>query len=379
MMKQSILIGLVLVALFALSMYIRLVGFHFPYLRNIDSYVFYRYMDYVVKNGSLPKVDHLMLAPNGKPISRHGYLYIYIGAYSYRLFSLVYHAPLWRFLIYFPALLASLMIFPAYYIGTKLYDRNAGLASAFLVAFVPTITARTLGGDPDSDSIVLLMSLLTMASFVSTIKEKKMRIPLSMLAGLTLYLFSETWVGYWYSYWIMVGYAVLASIRAYLLKEDWKWPIMDIAIITAVFIACNLAVYGLGGFDYFTSMFTGPASIIGVFGSGGLKSEAGRQFPNVYVSVAEMQSASLRQIMANAGANIFVPALFGFLYLVYSFAKKGKHFDSLSIMGIWFVGFLYASLMAVRFSVFLVIPVIFLASVALAKTWRIVEGESLED
>ncbi len=378
-MKNAVIYAALLVGIFALSLYVRLAGFHYPYLRNIDSYVFYRYMNYVVQHGHMPAVDRLMLAPTGFRLSPHGYLYVYLGAYSYEIFSHIMRIALWKFLIYFPAVLASLMVFPAYYIGTKLYDRNAGLISAFLLMFVPTIMARTLGGDPDSDSIVLLMSLITMAFFIATIKEKKWKIPISISAGIVLYLFSETWVGYWYIYWVLVGYTVAAVAYGLLRKVEWKWPVINLGLITLVFLLSNLAVYGLSGFSYFTSAFTSPIGTIGLFGKGGLKSEAGRQFPNVYVSVAEMQSSSIKQIVLSAGSNVFVPALLGFLYLIYSFIRKGKHFDSLVVFGIWFTGFLYASIMAVRFSIFLVIPVVFLASVALSKTWRLTQGEELEE
>ena len=356
-----------LLLIFGLALYIRLVGFHFPYLRNIDSYVFYRYMNYTVATGHVPTHDPLMLAPTGKNLTAWNMFYVLLGAKTYELVNAVHHMPLWRFLIYFPAVLASLIVIPAYIIGDELYDRNAGLLAAFFLALSPVIMSRTLGGDPDSDSIVLLMSLLTASTVTLSIKRKK--IWLALLNGFVFSLFAWTWVGFWYVYWLYLG----TALSLWLLDRDISY-LRDVAISTAVFF----------GFAYlFTHQFllgyvvSAPLKTIGLFGAGGIKSEEG-QFPNVYVSVAEMQSNTIQSLIRQIGGYILVPALFGLLYLIYSFAKTGKHKDSLVFFGLWTVGFFYASLTAVRFSIFLTIPLSFLSAILFSKALRLANGEDYE-
>ena len=55
-----------IIIILLLSMYVRLIDYRWPYLRNIDSYVFYRWMDETVQNnGVLPTLDVYELAPVG--------------------------------------------------------------------------------------------------------------------------------------------------------------------------------------------------------------------------------------------------------------------------------------------------------------------------
>ena len=77
---------------------------------------------------------------------------------------------LWEFLIWFPAVLAALMAIPMYFIGKILYDRKAGILAAAFFVFDTAIISRTLGGDPDSDGIVLILPLIIIVLFLYTYK-----------------------------------------------------------------------------------------------------------------------------------------------------------------------------------------------------------------
>ncbi len=358
---------IILVMLFSTSLYIRLVGFRFPYLRNIDSYVFYRYMNYTIETGKIPDYDPLMLAPTGANLTMWNMFYVFLGAKTYEAVRLFFDIPLWRFLVYFPAVLASLMVMPAYVIGKELYDRDAGLLAAFMLVFSPVVMSRTLGGDPDSDAIVLLMSLATVASLTLVIKRKK--ILDSVVAGIVFSLFAWTWVGFWYVYWLYLGTVLVL----FAIKRDWA-DIRNLAIVTAVFLAATYLLTGrfLGGY-----VLRAPFGTIGLFGTGGIKSEEG-QFPNVYVSVAEMQSNSLSSLMRQIGGYLLVPSIIGLAYLAYSYVKTRRHLEALVLLGLWAAGFFYASLTAVRFSIFLIIPLSFLTAIAFSKALKIALGEEYD-
>src|SRR3989344_4206980 len=159
MKSRWVVVAIIIIML--LSMYVRLLDYRWPYLRNIDSYVFYRWMDEtVVNNGVLPTLDIYELAPVGfyRP-PEWVYPYFYIGAYSYMAVNSVTPMQLWEFLIYFPPFLATLAAIPLYFIGKMLYDRKAGVLAAFFYIFDIGNMSRSLGGDPDSDAIVILFSM----------------------------------------------------------------------------------------------------------------------------------------------------------------------------------------------------------------------------
>ena len=114
-------VSIVVITIVMLAFYVRLLDYRWPYLRNIDSYMFYRHMDYIVQNnGVMPEHDPLILAPDGWPIRHELFPYQYLGAYTF-MFTRMFlpQLELWQYLIYFPALLASLAAIPVYYVDRK--------------------------------------------------------------------------------------------------------------------------------------------------------------------------------------------------------------------------------------------------------------------
>ena len=141
---------LAIIIIILLSMYVRLIDYRWPYLRNIDSYDFYRWMDEIVQNnGVLPTHDSYQLAPGGydRP-TQFIYPYFYLGAYSYMFVNNFIHLQFWEFLVYFPPFLATLAVIPLYFMGKILYDRKAGVLAAFFYIFEISNLSHTLGGRP---------------------------------------------------------------------------------------------------------------------------------------------------------------------------------------------------------------------------------------
>ncbi len=377
-------IEILVVFIFFLSYYVRISGFHYPYLRNIDSYSFYREMQLIYENGHLPKLDNLADAPSGMGFGKVLF-YPYFGAYTYKLFKyFIPNLQLWRFLIYFPAILASLSVFPLYIAGKNLYDKKAGLFLSFLMIFNPSMVSRTLGGDPDSDAIVFLITSIVFmcVSFMIKYKsDKKKLIYSSIFAGASFALFAFTWVGYWYLYWITIGYFITAAIFDYIYnyihktKVDKKY-IEHVGIaITVMTISMLVLAVPYFGLHFFRSTFQAPFDMISQLSpTGGLKGETG-QFPNVYVSVAELMSPGgvLKVIATNISEFLLTFGALG--YLIWAFFKKKKHIDTASLLISWLLITMYASLNAVRFEIFLAFPLALGSSIFLSKVFRLLTGE----
>ncbi|MCD6215708.1 MAG: hypothetical protein J7J92_01380 [Candidatus Aenigmarchaeota archaeon] len=380
---------LLIITIILLGFYIRIVGFHYPYLRNIDSYYFYRYMNFVVKDGHIPAIDPYMTAPEGLPTSGLRRLYIYLGAYSY-MFTRLFKPDLqlWRFLIYFPALLASLAAIPMYYIGKSLMDRKAGVIAAFLFIFNPFNMTRTLGGDPDSDCIVLLMTLVPIALFLATQKTlkngwHKNSIIYSLLTGIGLALFAHTWSGSWYVPWLFAGFVFIKIVIDLVHTKNLsrtmqtaKPLLFSFLTIVLVFFLLTVPFFGI---RYPIGIVRGP------FCASQYKSEAHIRFPNVWVSIAEMTApdgSGILQKMSTVALRLnpymFILSVTSLLYLGLSFFKKGKHKDTFILLFIWFIGSLAASIFAVRFIVLLSTPVVIAASILIAKLFRVAIGEDKE-
>jgi asparagine N-glycosylation enzyme membrane subunit Stt3 len=390
--------ALAIAILILLSVYVRTVDYRWPYLRNIDSYTFAREIERIVEYGYLPAVDPLSLAPDFYNISREGagisfglFPYQNLGAYGFLLTKIfIPDLDLFTYLIYFPAVLFSLAAIPAYYIGKYLYDRRAGLLTAFFVLFDISNVQRTLGGDPDSDAIVIMMPLVVMTLFLATYKylntsEKigKKGLLLSFITGVSLILWRHTWVGYWYIVWLILGFLVVKTLVTFLSKKDVKETLLEekniwigFGIIMATFIILNLPFSG--GLGDLQTAITGPLEFQQI------KSEEESIFPNVYVSVAELQASGdflsvIRRIIPVSGfAALFSPFLlmvYGLAYLTFSYITTRKHADTTILLLIWFLGPFLATIVAVRFATLFSAPIAIGSAIFLAKLIRLSTGE----
>jgi asparagine N-glycosylation enzyme membrane subunit Stt3 len=377
---------LALIFIIILGIQVRMIDYRWPYLRNIDSYDFARLIDQTVQNnGVYPNFDMLKLAPDGIKTSPTNF-YIYVGAYSYMFFHMLMSGlQLFQFLLWFPAVLAALMAIPMYFIGKALYDKRAGIIAALFIVFDTSIMTRTLGGDPDSDAIVMLMPLIVMALFLVTYKmtEKKGSIKkivlMSVITGISLILWQLTWGGYWFVISLITFFVLLKLLADLIRIKNIKRLIIEKKLLIILYLIVILIFigYNVAQTHDLNIVFV---SITGPLGFQEIKAETGT-FPNVYVSVAELQNPSdARDIINRTGMPFFI-MVFSLIYLIYSYIKKRQHLDTLILLAIWFVGPFLATLVAIRFTTLFSAPIAIGSGIFFTKLIRLVTGEdkSLED
>lgn len=385
---------LAIVFIFALSFYIRVFGFNYNYLRNIDSYWHYRYMKMILENnGKLPEYDTLMEAPEYRKIETM-HFYHYLGAYSYMLFKIFFkQTELWRFLVYFPAFLASLAVIPCYFIGKRLYDKRAGIFLAFLLVFNSAIISRSLGGDPDSDAIVLLIPLVILAFFFESIYEMKedrikKGIFYSIMTGLFLAILAYTWVS-WHVFYFITGVIAIEIFLEFIHKN--KKTIKNFILLYFAFaITFLILTIPIIGINFLGIILGGPFEALK------LKAEEG-DFPNVYVSVAEMmEGGEVKNVGKNLGIYLaegdsiiskglgtlytlvyFSAITFSIVYILITYINKRKHLEALLFLLLWGGGFLFASIYAIRFSILLALPLSLTLAIFLSTIWRVALKENL--
>lgn len=379
-----------LVLIILLAFYVRVDGYRWQYLRNIDSYTFARFMDDIVENGALPERDELVRSPVGTTRNFELHPYEYLGAYSFMMARLLFPGmEMWQYLIYFPAFIAALIAIPMYFIGKALYDKKAGLLAAFFTVFDLSLIARSLGGDPDNDGFVLLVPMIVMAVFIYSYKyiektqkfDKKFFV-YSAILGILLGIWANTWIGYWYIVWIISGLIILKFMFHFFRGKNLKNAFASIKHLLAsyaiyIFIM-SLILTSIYGADKNLYVLRGP------FEFQSIKGEEKIVFPNVYVSVAELQqSGGAREIIGRTSAvqgigillSPFFLMLYCLVYLFYSFVKKRQHIDTLLLLFIWFVGPFAATLVAVRFSILFTAPMAIGSGILLSKIIRMATGE----
>ena len=170
-----------------------LFGNHFPHRIFFDPYTLF------------PHGDYIHFTPLFDQIPAFFTWLIGLGAPTHTLMETV--------IAYYPAVLGALVVFPVYYIGKELYNKEVGLVSALLIAILPGLTYRSILGGADHHVAEVLFSTIAMMFLVMALRRAKasgitfehvakrdwasLRRPLVyiFLAGFSFGLYALTWVG----------------------------------------------------------------------------------------------------------------------------------------------------------------------------------------
>ncbi|MCE8424204.1 MAG: oligosaccharyl transferase, archaeosortase A system-associated [Candidatus Methanoperedens sp.] len=210
--------GILLLAIFVLSLYLRTV---MPY----DSV----FRDGVVAFASDDAVFQMRLVENTLYNFPHRITFDVFTMYPYG--QALHWGPLWTQLIatislivglgsynmqtvntigaYFPSVFGALVVFPVYYIGKSLRNRTTGLLAAFMIAILPgQFFSRSTLGFTDNHVAEVLFSTATIAFFIFALKAgreknikfsdvypKEKTVWYSILAGVMLAGYQLSWPG----------------------------------------------------------------------------------------------------------------------------------------------------------------------------------------
>ena len=292
-----------------------------PYLPTIDPYYWLRFTRNIVENGhpgdeirdNAPYDNH-MLAPAGRDVPFDMFL-AYFTAYLFKFLSFFnQNLSLAKVAFYVPVLVSALAVIPIFFITKKIAGNFGGFIAATILAIHPTLLTRTMGGIFDTDGFNILLSMSIAWIFLEALEAKKMVkvAALSALAGLLIGIFSFTWGGWWYIF----DY-ILASVVLYILYYSFahKKELMrsfvsfarqdavknSISFFVIFFIVSAVSVSFFVSYRHFEKFYTNPT------GFAKLK-EVGITtiWPNVFTTVAELNPASLNQVVDQVGlGNIF--------------------------------------------------------------------------
>ncbi len=262
--------GVILLAIFALSLYLRIV---MPY-------------DSVFRNGfvafaSDDAVFQMRLVEN--TLNNFPHRIFYDAFTIYPKGSAIHWGPLWTQMIatlslvaglgsynmqtvnaiaaYFPGVLGALIVFPVYYIGKLLYNRSAGLLAALMITVLPgQFFSRSTLGFTDHHVAEVLFSTAAMALFMLAIKAgserniklselnlKEKPVLYSILAGIMLAAFHITWPGALFFIMIFLIFIFVQSIADHLRGRS-----TDYIVVAAVpmFLVDLIAVLPYVNFNY---------------------------------------------------------------------------------------------------------------------------------
>ena len=266
-------------------------------LRLTEDYVDHGYVGDEMINGS--EWDMHRYAPTGNEINYElGIVYLtsylhdlanqFFGDYS------VKEVAFWT-----GAIISTFAVIPAFIFARRLTNDYGAIVAAVIIALAPNYFAHTFPGFFDTDMFYYIFSLFFIFFFVEAIRTKNivLKVVYAVLAMISIALFSQSWTGYIFYVGLMGVFSIVYLIVCFLFnvgerspneypnKIQWFLHQKDLL---------SIVILGVLGFG-FLAVFQGIEGVTGIFGSVfsllslQSASRAISGFPNVLVSVAEMQ------------------------------------------------------------------------------------------
>ncbi len=391
----------VLALIFFLAVFVRLPTMQHSHFIEPDSFWHFRFAEMKLESGtsiiedlSEKTWDSKAPWPEGRYIPPEDLFMSTLLAKSYPIFG--FGMPFLRYAFWFTPIMAALCIFPVYIIGRELFDRMAGLFAAFFFSVSPGYLTRTMAGIFDTDSLVLLFPLLIFAFFLLSYNKldpekptKPKPLLYAILCGLFLAAFAFTWNGYWYAFWLMLGFVVLHTLYIAIFskgtgtfQENLKQELPEIKSRVFIFLLV------LAAFLVVTVPFIGfrrvpsPTDVISFTEE--FKAGAGI-YPNVWETVAEMQapgdlvketSGRVGQFfpipLLPIGIPLFYVAIVVLFALAYFAFMRKKYAEALILLSVWMIGPLIPSQQAARFILLLTPPITLAAGIGFSMAWNYV-------
>ena len=310
-----------------------------PYFTEIDSYYNYRLTENYLSTGHLGDTqvngtdwDSLSTSPNGREANYQPVI-IMLAAWVYNFVNMFGNVSLTQVAFWLGPFIGSLAVLPAFYIVRRATGSTWGAIVAGIIAgAAPAYFSHTYGGFFDTDMFNVLFPLMTVLFLTESIYAKKplFKALFAVLSAGFLALFSLSWSGYAYMVILTFGSLILYFPVSYIVdKLDGKdvsnikeWLKTNPASLT--FVVFAIVAFVLLLFTVGSSFVDTTVGILGM--STSLQSAtAGSAYPNVYVSVGELQIPQVIDIINNSGGLFtMLFAIIGFVLMGHGLRKRPK-------------------------------------------------------
>ena len=288
-----------------------------PYMYELDSYYNYRMTHDYIDHGYLGDAiinntewDLHSYYPPGRS-AEYPPLIVYLAALSYKFVNIFANIPLIVVCFWLPAFIAPLSGIIAYLFTRKYTNEYGAVAAGIFAVTSPLLLSRTVPGWFDTDMFNVLFPLIVTWLFFEAVNNRnnlQKGIIISIIAAFSMFLFSIAWEGWQYIFCIIILFSLFYIITCKLKRIHVRNFVYVFGIF---FISTLLMVLIFSGVSTIISLFTSPFELINIFGSTGI----GIPWPNVYISVSELQTPSLEAVISGVGLAFF-GSIFGFLWIL---------------------------------------------------------------
>ena len=250
------------------------------------------------------------------------------------------------------AFISSFAVIPVYIFTRRITNDYGAIAAALIVALGPNYISHTFAGFFDTDMFNVTLPLFFILFFVEAVKSDKLahRVIFAILSVLSIGLFSISWSGYMFYPAVMIivmivffilcfylDIEVLEPFKKYDNKLNWlmnQKELFSVVLIVVLGAISLLFTVGISGILEAINGLTGGFSIL---------SASHDVWPNVFVSVAELQRPNILAgglpgaFLANTNGIINgvggIVAFFGVLLVLFTFVQRLFRLRSVKIKG----------------------------------------------
>lgn len=187
---------------------------------DLDPYLFLRWSEQIVQNGSLSAFDAMRYVPLGFHTNRELLLHPYMMAWFHKFVSLFVSESVTYSAIIYPVFFFALTIIAFFFLVRLMFSSSLGdkraniiaLIASFFLSVIPSLIPRTIAGIPEKESAAFFFLFITFYFFLSAWKSKNLRNKLifGALSGLSTGAMALVWGGYVYVF-VTLGASVLLS------------------------------------------------------------------------------------------------------------------------------------------------------------------------
>lgn len=319
-----------------------------PYFSEMDSYFNLRmtqdYMDHgyfgdTLVNGS--GWDMHSYYPSGRDVGSYQPMIAYVTSFLYGIVNMFQDMSLKEVAFWTGAFISSFAVIPAYIFTRRITNDYGAIAATLIVALGPNYISHTFAGFFDTDMFNVTLPLFFILFFIEAVKSDKLvhRIIFAILSVVSIGIYSLSWTGFMFYPAVMILVMIVFFILCFYLdinvlepsknyenKLSWlinQKELFSTVLIIVLGIVGLLCTVGIGGILNAISGLTGGFSLL---------SAANDVWPNVFVSVAEMQKPNLLfgglpgSFLANTNGVINgvggIVAFFGVLLVLYTFVQR---------------------------------------------------------
>ncbi|MBO6104596.1 MAG: peptide transporter [Methanobrevibacter sp.] len=330
-----------------------------PYFSEMDSYFNLRmtqdYMDHgyfgdTLVNGS--GWDMHSYYPSGRDVGSYQPMIAYVTSFLYGIVNMFQEMSLKEVAFWTGAFISSFAVIPVYIFTRRITNDYGAIAATLIVALGPNYITHTFAGFFDTDMFNVTLPLFFILFFVEAVKSDKLvhRIIFAILSVITIGIYSLSWTGYMFYPAVMIivmivffilcfylDIEVLEPFKNYSNKLSWlvnQKELFPVALIVVLGAIGLLFTVGIGGILDAISGLTGGFSLL---------STSNDVWPNVFISVAEMQRPNLLAgglpgaFLANTSGIINgiggIVAFFGVLLVLFTFIQRLLRLRSVKVKG----------------------------------------------